>query len=201
MISEVDKALRDIIALKVPNTPVRFEAPSKEWAEQIGGAQTINVFLYDLREAVAGTSVGGYRLNQTPNGWLTADSVGQATHTIDPPRWYTLSYMVTAWYQDPGDMHRVLEDLLIALTTKLTLDIPFSDVLKPLSPVAEVVVAAPPDNRTVSELWSALGNRPLPNVNLAVTLPLDRWRTDGPTAIGGERVKQVVVTASELRTP
>lgn len=190
MISEVDKALRDIITQKVPNTPVRFEAPSKEWSDQIGGTQTINVFLYDLREAVAATSVGGYRLNQTPNGWLTT---GQATHTIDPPRSYTLSYMVTAWYQDPGDMHRVLEDLLIALTANLTLDIAFSDVLKPLNPIAEVVVAAPPDNRTVSELWNALGNRPHPNVNLAVTLPLDRYRADGPAPIGGDLVKRVVV--------
>lgn len=198
MISEVDKALRDIIEQKVPNTPVRFEAPSKEWADQIGGAQTINVFLYDLREAVAGTSVGGYGLNQTTNGWLTT---GQATHTIDPPRSYTLSYMVTAWYQDSGDMHRVLEDLLIALTANLTLDIPFSDVLKPLNPVAEMVVAAPPDNRTVSELWSALGNRPLPNVNLAVTLPLDRYRTDGPTALDGDRVQRVVVNPSPHPTP
>jgi len=195
VITEVDKALRDIIQRKVPNTPVKFEAPSKEWSDQNAGAQTINVFLYDLREAVAATSVGGYGLNQTPNGWLTE---GRPTHTIDAPRSYTLSYMVTAWYQDPGDMHRVLEDLLIALTVQQTLDVPFSDVLKPLNPCAELIVAAPPDNRTVSELWSALGNRPLPNVNLAVTLPLDRYRTDGPTPITGDRVQRVVVTPHRL---
>ena len=195
MIPEVDKALRDIIELKVPNTPVRFEAPSKEWADQVGGTQTVNVFLYDLREAVAGTSVGGYGLNQTPAGWTIA---GHATNTIDPPRSYTLSYMVTAWYQDPGDMHRVLEDLLTALSSHLVLDIAFSEVLKPLNPTAEMVVAAPPDNRTVSELWSALGNRPLPNVNLAVTLPLDRYKADGPEAVTGDRVERVAVNAHRL---
>ena len=24
--------------------------------------------------------------------------------------------MITAWYQDPGDMHRILQDILIELT-------------------------------------------------------------------------------------
>jgi hypothetical protein len=199
VIGDVDKALRDIIQLKVPNTPVRFEAPTREWSDQIGAAKTINVYLYDLREAVAATSMGGYRLNQTSSGWITTG--GQPTHTIDPPRSYTLSYMVTAWYQDAGDMHRVLEDLLIALTAHTTLDIPFSDVLKPLSPCAELVVAAPPDNRTVSELWSALGNRPLPNVSLAVTLPLDRYGVEGPAAITGDRVQRVVATPHPLPPP
>jgi hypothetical protein len=177
MIPEVDKALKDLIEQAVPSTPVMLEAPTREWSDRIGTSHAINLYLYDLRQDQAYTSNGSMRLRQAPDGWVSSDT---PTHTIDPPRFYILSYMITAWYQDPGDMHRILQDILIELTSHTTLDIAFSPVLQPLNPSAVLFVADPPDTRTISELWTSLGNTPLPNVNCAVTLPLDRYNRDLP---------------------
>ncbi len=154
MIPEVDKALKDLIEQAVPGTPVMFDAPTHAWSDQIGTAQAINVFLYDLRQDPAYTSAGSIGLVQQPAGWVSASS---PTHVIVPPRSYVLSYMITAWYADPGDMHRILQDILIELSGHTTLDVPFSDVLAPLSPMAVMFVADPPDTRTISELWSSPG--------------------------------------------
>ena len=54
-------------------------------------------------------------------------------------------------------MHRILQDILIELSSHTTLDIAFSHVLQPLNPTAVMFVADPPDTRTVSELWTSLG--------------------------------------------
>ena len=106
---------------------------------------------------------------------------------------YALSYMITAWYSDPVDMHRILQDILIELTSHTTLDIAFSPVLQPLSPAAVLFLAEPPDTRTVSELWSSLDNTPLPNINCTVVLPLDRYQKDSPDSITDPLVQQVVL--------
>jgi hypothetical protein len=189
VIPDVDKALKDLIEQAVPGTPVMFDAPTREWSDRIGTAQTINVFLYDLRQDLAYASVGAIGLRQQPAGWVSATS---PTHTIHPPTWYVLSYMITAWYQDPGDMHRILQDILIELSSHTTLDIAFSQVLQPLNPTAVMFVADPPDTRTVTELWTSLGNTPLPNINCTVTLPLDRYQRDEPGPIADPLVSDVI---------
>jgi hypothetical protein len=188
VIPDVDKALKDLIEQAVPGTPVMFDAPTRAWSDRIGTAQAINVFLYDLRQDPAYASVGAISLRQQPDGWVAG---GAPTHTIDPPRTYVLSYMITAWYSDPGDMHRILQDILIELTSYPTLDIAFSDVLMPLNPSAVMFIADPPDTRTVSELWSSLGNTPLPNINCTVTIPLDRYRRDEPPPLTDPLVREV----------
>ncbi len=188
MIPDVDKALKDLIEQAVPGTPVVFDAPTRAWSDRIGTTQAINVFLYDLRQDPAYSSVGAIGLRQQAGGW---ESAGAPTHTIDPPETYVLSYMITAWYSDPGDMHRILQDILIELTAYATLDVPFSDVLKPLNPTAVMFIADPPDTRTVSELWSSLGNTPLPNINCTVTIPLDRYRKDEPAPLTDPLVREV----------
>jgi hypothetical protein len=188
VIPDVDKALKDLIEQAVPGTPVMFDAPTRAWSDRIGTAQAINVFLYDLRQAPASTWGGGLGLGPPPPGW---ESAAAPTHTIDPPSTYVLSYMITAWYSDPGDMHRILQDILIELTPYATLDIPFSDVLKPLNPSAVMFIADPPDSRTVSELWSSLGNTPLPNINCTVTIPLDLYRKDEPGPVTDPLVREV----------
>jgi uncharacterized protein DUF4255 len=188
VIPDVDKALKDLIEQAVPGTPVMFDAPTRAWSDRIGTGQAINVFLYDLRQDPAYTSVGAIGLRQQPDGWVSAAA---PTHTIDPPRTYVLSYMITAWYADPGDMHRILQDILIELTSHATLDIAYSDVLKPLNPNAVLFIAEPPDTRTVSELWSSLGNTPLPNINCTVTIPLDRYHRDEPGPLTDPLVREV----------
>jgi hypothetical protein len=190
VIPDVDNALKELIERAVPDTPVVFDAPTSAWSDRIGTTQTIDVFLYDLRQDPAYTSVGSIGLRQQPDGWVNADA---PTHTIDPPRWYVLSYMITAWYPDPVDMHRILQDILIELTAHTTLDIAFSDVLKPLNPMAVMFVADPPDTSAVADLWSSLGNTPLPSINCTVTLPLDRYRRDEPGAITDPLVREVTL--------
>uniref|UniRef100_UPI002F90A008 Pvc16 family protein n=1 Tax=Kitasatospora sp. NBC_01519 TaxID=2903576 RepID=UPI002F90A008 len=106
-----------------------------------------------------------------------------------------MSYMLTAWYATPADMHQAMDTIMIELSAYSVLDITFSDVLQQLEPTAYMEVGTPPDNRTVSELWDALGNSPLPCVNVVVTLPIDRYKTTSPTPISGPPVQDVLVNS------
>ena len=101
----MDAALRLLVegeAAEGADVQVVFDAPTKDWAGR-RTAPTIDLYLYDIREDLRRRSRG--LLNE-----YDADRVLQA-RTI-PPRYFKLSYLVTAWTQRPEDEHRLLTLLL-----------------------------------------------------------------------------------------
>ena len=90
------------------------------------------------------------------------------------PRFYKLSYLVTAWTQRPEDEHRLLDTLLRAFLKYDAL--PERLVVGPLAEPGESVKLTvglpPPEDRAFADVWSALGGELKPSLDLVVFAPM-----------------------------
>ena len=178
MIDEVDKALGALIrqdAIPGSDVEVVFDAPTKEWAGR-RNTPTVDVYLYDIRED----------LRRRERGMINNyDSAGRVVDRRVPPRYFKLSYLVTAWTQRPEDEHRLLSAMLAcflhhdALPAEL-LEGPLAEMSLP---VAISVGLPPPEDRGFADVWSALGGELKPSLDVVVSAPIDtgqRWRAGPP---------------------
>lgn len=194
MIHEVDEGLRRLLAeAGIPGGGVElaFDAPTKEWAGK-RNAPTISVFLYDVREDLTRRRTG--TIEDTTDdgvvvGWLS------------PPRWFRLAYVVTAWTNRPQDDHRLLSDMLRALVRNERLAPEWlTGTLAELGLTVSLETAAPPEERTIGDFWSALGGELKPSIDLLVTAPLAGDREPaGPPVTEGLVVRAVRDTSRRLR--
>jgi hypothetical protein len=102
-----------------------------------------------------------------------ADRVLQA-RTI-PPRYFKLSYLVTAWTQRPEDEHRLLTLLLRCFLRYdavpkelLSGSLAALDLPAPMS-----IALPPPEDRAFADVWSALGGELKPSLDLVVSAPAE----------------------------
>lgn len=166
MIQDVDETLRALVkreALNGSQVEIAFDAPTRDWAAR-RNAPTINLFLYDIREDMTRRDAAMAPL-YAGEGYVTGHSPA--------PRRFKLSYLLTAWTQRPEDEHRLLAACLAALIRH--------DVLAPAEmegALAEqtipalVTVALPlgPD-RSIADIWSAMGGEMKPSLDIVLTAP------------------------------
>jgi hypothetical protein len=171
VIDEVDEVLRALVkrdALTGTEVEVVFDAPTKDWASR-RNAPTVDIYLYDIREDLKRREVG--RRDQR-------GGEGIVTNRMQPPRWFKLSYLVTAWTQRPEDEHRLLALMLQAFMKQDTLP---ADLLPQHLAGLDVqlpvfVAIPPPEDRALSDTWSALGGDLKPSLDLVVVAPIDLAR-------------------------
>jgi hypothetical protein len=166
VIHEIDDALRSLIgtrALPGVITDIEFAAPTRNWGAR-RNSPTVNVYLYDIREEVG-------RRERGPVPVRNED--GRVVGRRQPPRWFRLSYLVTAWTTRPEDEHRLLSALLILLLQHEIL--PAEDLtgaLRDLNLSIPMTVAVPPpESRSLADLWSALGGELKPSLDVVVVAP------------------------------
>ncbi|GAA3041651.1 DUF4255 domain-containing protein [Pseudonocardia yunnanensis] len=166
MIHEIDGALRSLIgtrALPGVITDIEFAAPTRNWAAR-RNSPTVNVYLYDIREEVGRRERGPVPVR---------NEEGRVVGRRQPPRWFRLSYLVTAWTTRPEDEHRLLSALLILLLQHEIL--PPEDLtgaLRELNLSIPMTVAVPPpESRSLADLWSALGGELKPSLDVVVVAP------------------------------
>lgn len=172
MIHDVDESLRNMITDSVTNRSdidVVFDAPTKEWASRRTGP-TVNAFLYDIREDVS-------RRDRALRP--VRDETGKVIARRPPERRFRLAYLLTAWTQRPEDEHRLLAALL---STFLAHDRIPDDMLAgslPDSglPVVLELALPPPQDRSLSDIWSALGGEMKPSLDLVAVAPIDPQRS------------------------
>src|SRR5262249_54181907 len=109
-IADLDEVLRQLLKRELAGhgfdgVEIAFETPAQEWAAKLT-SPTVNLFLYDLREAAA-------RADRTPR---EQRSNGKAT-VAAPPLQLELSYAVSAWSKAVEDEHRLLSQVLAILYT------------------------------------------------------------------------------------
>jgi hypothetical protein len=176
MIDEVDDAIRTVIRREVLNgsdIDVVFDAPTKDWASR-RNAPTIDVYLYDIRED----------LNRREYGQADVrNSNGQIVARHGPPRFFKFSYLVTAWTQRPEDEHRLLSAVLRCFLRfdALPSELFGGTIAASGYPVGVRVGQPPPQDRSVSDVWSALGGELKPSLDLVTTVGIDA-RALTPTA-------------------
>ncbi|MGW0085416.1 DUF4255 domain-containing protein [Streptomyces sp. NPDC003393] len=166
MIHEVDEVLKTLLsdgALAGSGIDVTFDAPTRDWAVR-RNSPTINAYLYDIREDV----------HRRQRGHLAVpDERDVVVKRRQPPRWFRLSYLVTAWTKQPQDEHRLLSAVLttllpreLLLPSQLPGALGAQGLTVPLS-----VAGIQSESRSLAEIWSALGGELKPSLDVVVTAP------------------------------
>ncbi|MER0244538.1 DUF4255 domain-containing protein [Streptomyces sp. HSW2009] len=167
MIHEVDEVLRSLFRTDVlagAQIAVVFDAPTREWAAKVN-APTVNLYLYDIREDMRLRERGLHN---------EYDARGVVVARRRPPRFFKLSYLITAWTKRPEDEHRLLSSLLTCLlrheslpNERLTGSLAEIGVAVPMT-----VALPPPEDRSFADVWSALGGELKPSLDLVVSVPV-----------------------------
>ncbi|MEV6955724.1 DUF4255 domain-containing protein [Streptomyces sp. NPDC051183] len=168
MIHEVDDALRELVRAEAlgggAGVEVVFEAPTRDWAAR-RNTPTVNLYLYDIREDLGRRSRG--RRN-------VYDEQGRVTARTLPPRYFKLSYLISAWTQRPEDEHRLLSSLLACFLRhealpagRLGPELGVTGLPVPLS-----IALPPPEDKAFTDVWSALGGELKPSLDVVVSAPV-----------------------------
>jgi hypothetical protein len=185
MIHEVDETLRQYVrrdAQLSSDVDVAFDAPTKDWASRRTGP-VVDFYLYDIREDTRRREYGEIE---------ERDGGGLVTKRIALPRWFKLSYLVTAWTQRPEDEHRLLSVLLACFLSRdgLPMDLLAGGLADAQAHVTYTCALPPPQDRALSDVWSALGGELKPSLDLVIIAPFDLSRyipvgppVDAPLAI------------------
>jgi len=168
MIHEIDETLRSIVKRDVINgsdVEVVFDAPTKDWASR-RNTPTIDMYLYDIREDVK------RRLNGEV---MVRDETGRAKGVRTLPRYFKLSYLITAWTQRAEDEHRLLSGMLACFLRNDRIPIEWlTGTLQENGwPLNVSIALPPPEDRALSDVWSALGGELKPSLDLVITTPID----------------------------
>src|ERR1700716_2680636 len=130
---------------------------------------TVDLYLYDIRED----------LEQREVMWedVRGDSRDSRliTERRPPPRRFKLSYLVTAWTQRPEDEHRLLSSLLACFLRHpvLPADALSGTLAEARQPIMLNIALPPPQDRSLSDVWSALGGELKPSLDLVVIAPFE----------------------------
>jgi hypothetical protein len=105
MLADLDETLRALLRGELERhgfegVDIAFDAPAREWSGQLS-KPTVNIFLYDLREAES----------MRTSEWSRIQKDGR-TFEGRPPMIMECSYAVTAWTQAVEDEHRLLSQVL-----------------------------------------------------------------------------------------
>ena len=168
MIQDVDESLRALVkrdALNGSKADVAFDAPTKEWSSR-RNTPTVDLYLYDIRED----------LEQREVMWESVrDDSGFVTERRPPARRFKLSYLVTAWTQRPEDEHRLLSSLLSCFLRNQTMpvDLITGSLVGARLPITLNIAMPPPQDRSISDVWSALGGELKASLDLVVNAPFE----------------------------
>ncbi|MFE4328841.1 DUF4255 domain-containing protein [Streptomyces sp. NPDC056831] len=197
MIHEVDEGLRLLLVdagLQESGVDLVFDAPTKDWSAR-RNAPTISVFLHGIREDATRRRTGTAEEHDDQGmviGWRT------------PPRWFELTYLVTAWTNRPQDEHRLLSEVLRCLVRSDVLPARMhTGSLAELGLTVEIEAAGPGiDGPSASDVWSALGGELKAAIDLRVWAPLAGERTSaGPPVTEGLVVKAEPARGGEAAAP
>jgi Pvc16 N-terminal domain len=167
VIHEVDEGLRRLLGesgLEASGVEVVFDAPTRDWAAR-RSAPTVCVFLYDIREDATRRGSGAGEVY---------DAAGHLVARRSPPRWFELTYLVTAWASRPQDEHRLLSQALATMVATDTL--PARLLTGTLAGLGLTVTldatGAGANAPSATDVWSALGGDLKASLQVRVRAPL-----------------------------
>jgi hypothetical protein len=165
MLADLDEALRELLKAELERhgfdgVQIAFDAPARDWSSQLS-SPTVNLFLYDLREAT----------EHRPIEWERREVDGRGVR-VRPPLVLECSYAVTGWTQAVEDEHRLLSQVLSVLFAFPELPV---DRLPPR--LAELAARHPisgsigqPKADGKADFWSAVGGQYKPSLDYVVRI-------------------------------
>jgi hypothetical protein len=171
MIQDVDESLRALVkrdALNGSKADIAFDAPNKEWSSR-RNTPTVDLYLYDIREDLEQREVMWEDIRGNSH------DARLITERRPPPRRFKLSYLVTAWTQRPEDEHRLLSSLLGCFLRNQTMpaDVLSGTLVQARMPITLNIAMPPPQDRSISDVWSALGGELKASLDLVVNAPFE----------------------------
>ena len=166
MLAELDEALRSLLRAELGShgfngVEIAFDAPTREWAAGTS-TPTLNLFLYDMREAQRGAAAE----------WQERRSNGRAT-LERPPLWIDCAYSITAWTRAVQDEHRMLSQALAVLLAHSRL--PAHVLGDGLAAQADTILTRVATGKAEpsADFWGALGGQYKLSLDYVVTLRCD----------------------------
>ena len=168
MIHDVDESLRTLVrreALNGSKVEIGFEAPTREWSSR-QNTPTVSLYLYDIREDVRGARSRG------------KPSAVRMASRPPPPATPTLPAVVSHHLLDATSRGRasaaVRDALLLPALPGPARGRPGRLAAgAPYLPLTTTIALPPPADRSIADVWSALGGELKPSLDLVVTAPLD----------------------------
>jgi hypothetical protein len=168
MLADLDAALRRLLEAELAEhgfdgVRVSFEAPTNQWAAGLT-APTVDLFLYDLREAA--DAVAG--------GWSEHRGNG-AARLERPALRLECSYAVTAWTREAEDEHRLLSQALAVLLAHTRLpDRVLGERLAEATAAEGPIMSriGQPKSDGKAEFWTAVGGRYRVSLDYVVTMAI-----------------------------
>jgi hypothetical protein len=167
VIHDVDQLLEKLVrkeALNGSSVELVFDAPTKDWVARRSGP-AVNLYLYDIREDLQ---------RRVPAWEDMRGTDGTVSGRRQPPRRFRLAYLVTAWTQRPEDEHRLLSSLLVCMLRNPMLksgelggDLDAADL-----PVYIEVGQPESQERSLADIWTALGGELKPSLDVVVIAPV-----------------------------
>lgn len=177
MLHELDSALRALVQRDIGadgEVAIDLDAPTKEWASH-RNQPTINIYLYDIRQDVARNHLGELSVR---------DEDGLVAERRPQPKFFRIAYLVTAWTQRAEDEHRLLSALLTTFLRNQTVpaDLLTGSLAELGIPLPMAVALPPPQDRSLSDVWSAMGGELKPSLDVNIIAPLlpERYGEVGP---------------------
>jgi hypothetical protein len=165
MLADLDESLRRLLKRELgkhgfDGVEIVFDAPDKEWSAALS-SPTVNLFLYDLREAI----------DLRPVDWYPEGENGR--HEKRPPLRVDASYAVTGWTRDVQDEHRLLSQVMAIMyafpelpTDILNGTLSNQDIER--FPLRTRVAQARQD--TKADFWTAVGGQYKASLDYIVTV-------------------------------
>jgi hypothetical protein len=177
-IADLDDAMRALLRRELERhgfegVEIAFDAPSKEWSGKLT-KPTVDVFLYDLREAVerAGANTGERRGN------------GRA-QIVQPPLHLELTYAVTAWTKAVEDEHRLLSQVLAILFSHRELPPDILEASRDGAQLRDVETSVGRPREEKADFWTSVGGEYKASIDLVVHLTME----SGASYVRGPEVR------------
>jgi hypothetical protein len=172
MSHDVDQLLERLVrrdAINGSGVELVVDAPTKDWVAR-RNSPAVDLYLYDIREDLE---------RRVPAWEDVRNPEGEVSDRRLPPRRYRLAYLVTAWTQRPEDEHRLLSSLLSCfLKNGMVKPGDLGGALEDADLPVYIDVAQPPSqDRSIADVWSALGGELKPSLDVVVTAPMIVGRT------------------------
>jgi Pvc16 N-terminal domain/Carboxypeptidase regulatory-like domain len=179
-IADLDEALRKLLRRELERhgfegVEIAFDAPSKDWSGKLT-TPTVDLFLYDLREALERASISPSERRGN----------GQAIVT-PPPLRLELTYSVTAWTKAVEDEHRLLSQVLTILFShkRLPADVLSESSLNGGSVLAEADTSVGRPREEKADFWSSVGGTYKASIDYVVHITVE----SGATFVRGPEVR------------
>src|SRR5919106_278597 len=175
-IADLDEALRGLLRRELDRhgfegVDIAFDAPSKEWSGKLTNP-TVDLFLYDLREAVERAEISETERRGNGQSMLTR-----------PPMRLELTYAVTAWTKAVEDEHRLLSQVLGILFSYRQLPDEVLGANGSQLREAETSVGRPREEK--ADFWTSVGGQYKASIDFVVRIKVE----SGATFVRGPEVR------------